>query len=282
MTDLGDGQRRNHQTRPVASKELSAPNVVAVSLVEGCDERSRLAANAAAHGPDCAPPTSNAPSITPTWPAAATWPSTLPTGSSPAPSKPTGTPPCAHSTMRRKPATGPGASTPPGSPTPRKPASPSSSPTCPPSGTTRPPRSGNASASPGCCSPTSPSPGPATPSPRTSAWPAASTAPSPSRHPCPSGSAPDPRRGRHRHRRTARRPWEKQPDPGRPLTPGRVRRGFRNIRRGLGTPARVAKPSRPGPGRPKGSSKGPHPATRSPAKPPNHTKQIRRLTRQEG
>ncbi len=59
-----------------------------------------------------------------------------------------------------------------------------------------------------------------------------------------------------------RRPWEKQPDPARPLTPGRVRRGFRNIRRDLGTPARVAKPSRPGPGRPKGSSKGP--ATRDP------------------
>jgi hypothetical protein len=56
-----------------------------------------------------------------------------------------------------------------------------------------------------------------------------------------------------------RRPWEKQPDPARPLTPGRVRRGFRNIRRELGAPARVAKPSRPGPGRPKGSSKGPAP-----------------------
>jgi len=56
-----------------------------------------------------------------------------------------------------------------------------------------------------------------------------------------------------------RRPWEKQPDPARPLTPGRVRRGFRNIRRHLGTPARVAKPSRPGPGRPKGSTKGPAP-----------------------
>lgn len=53
-----------------------------------------------------------------------------------------------------------------------------------------------------------------------------------------------------------RRPWEKHPDPARPLAPGRVRRGFRNIRRELGTPARVAKPSRPGPGRPKGSSKG--------------------------
>jgi hypothetical protein len=56
-----------------------------------------------------------------------------------------------------------------------------------------------------------------------------------------------------------RRPWEKHPDPSRPLPPGRVRRGFRNIRRDLGTPARVAKPARPGPGRPKGSSKGPAP-----------------------
>ena len=56
-----------------------------------------------------------------------------------------------------------------------------------------------------------------------------------------------------------RRPWEKHPDPARPLAPGRVRRGFRNIRRDLGTPARVAKPSRPGPGRPQGSTKGPAP-----------------------
>jgi DDE superfamily endonuclease len=56
-----------------------------------------------------------------------------------------------------------------------------------------------------------------------------------------------------------RRPWEKRPDPARPLSPGRVRRGFRNIHRDLGTPARVPKPARPGPGRPKGSSKGPAP-----------------------
>jgi len=56
-----------------------------------------------------------------------------------------------------------------------------------------------------------------------------------------------------------RRPWEKHPDPSRPLPPGRVRRGFRNIRRDLGTPARVAKPARPGPGRPEGSGKGPAP-----------------------
>jgi hypothetical protein len=56
-----------------------------------------------------------------------------------------------------------------------------------------------------------------------------------------------------------RRPWEKRPDPGRPLPPGRVRRGFTNIRPRLGTPARVAKPARPGPGRPKGSASGPAP-----------------------
>jgi hypothetical protein len=56
-----------------------------------------------------------------------------------------------------------------------------------------------------------------------------------------------------------RRPWERQPEPTRPLSPGRVRRGFANIRPRLGTPARVAKPSRPGPGRPKGTATGPAP-----------------------
>jgi DDE superfamily endonuclease len=72
-----------------------------------------------------------------------------------------------------------------------------------------------------------------------------------------------------------RRPWEKHPDPARPLTPGRVRRGFRNIRRELGTPAHVAKPSRPGPGRPKGSSNGPAP--RYPL--PGETARPRKTTR---
>jgi DDE superfamily endonuclease len=56
-----------------------------------------------------------------------------------------------------------------------------------------------------------------------------------------------------------RRPWEKPPDPTRPLTPGRTRRGFPNIRRQIGTPAHVGKPGRPGPGRPQGSASGPAP-----------------------
>jgi len=56
-----------------------------------------------------------------------------------------------------------------------------------------------------------------------------------------------------------RRPWEKRPSPARPLSPGRVRRGFPNIRPRLGTPAHVAKPARPGPGRPRGAVSGPAP-----------------------
>ncbi len=56
-----------------------------------------------------------------------------------------------------------------------------------------------------------------------------------------------------------RRAWEKPRDPSRPLTPGRARRGFPNIRRQIGTPAHVAKPSAPGPGRPKGTTRGPAP-----------------------
>ena len=43
------------------------------------------------------------------------------------------------------------------------------------------------------------------------------------------------------------------------MTPGQVRRGFANIRELLGTPAHVAKPAKPGPGRPKGSASGPAP-----------------------
>jgi len=56
-----------------------------------------------------------------------------------------------------------------------------------------------------------------------------------------------------------RRPWEKRPGPSRPLAPGRVRRGFSNIRTRIGTPARVAKSAKPGPGRPKGTRTRPAP-----------------------
>jgi hypothetical protein len=64
-----------------------------------------------------------------------------------------------------------------------------------------------------------------------------------------------------------RRPWEKPPGPGRPVTAGLVRRGFRNIRRQIGTPAHVAKPGHPGPGRPKGTARGPAPRYPIPKKP---------------
>jgi DDE superfamily endonuclease len=50
-----------------------------------------------------------------------------------------------------------------------------------------------------------------------------------------------------------RRPWERPAPPGR-LTPARVRRGFRNLRAKTTCPAGAPKPSRPGPGRPPGST----------------------------
>ncbi|MEY9969075.1 hypothetical protein ABIA33_007162 [Streptacidiphilus sp. MAP12-16] len=49
-----------------------------------------------------------------------------------------------------------------------------------------------------------------------------------------------------------RRPWER-PLPSNRLTPARVRRGFRNLCTMIPTPARVQKPTTPGPGRPIGS-----------------------------
>ncbi|MCX5233492.1 NF041680 family putative transposase [Streptomyces sp. NBC_00233] len=55
-----------------------------------------------------------------------------------------------------------------------------------------------------------------------------------------------------------RRPWEKPLTPD-TLTPGRVRRGYRRIRRILGTPAKAPKASRPGPGRPPGRTSSPAP-----------------------
>jgi hypothetical protein len=50
-----------------------------------------------------------------------------------------------------------------------------------------------------------------------------------------------------------RRPWER-PQPVERLSPARVRRGFRYIRKRLPCPAAVARPSRPGAGRPPGRS----------------------------
>lgn len=64
-----------------------------------------------------------------------------------------------------------------------------------------------------------------------------------------------------------RLPWERPRPTGR-LTPVRVRRGFRRLRAHLGTPANPPKPSRAGPGRPKGTKTGPrqrHPAIKKAA-----------------
>ena len=55
-----------------------------------------------------------------------------------------------------------------------------------------------------------------------------------------------------------RRPWER-PLPPQQLSPCRVRRGYRRLRRILGTPASAPKPSRPSPGRPKGRTSTPVP-----------------------
>jgi hypothetical protein len=59
-----------------------------------------------------------------------------------------------------------------------------------------------------------------------------------------------------------RLPWERPRAPTK-LTPTRVRRGFRQLRATIGTPASPPKSSRPGPGRPKGTRKPPR--TRYPA-----------------
>ncbi|MCP3913771.1 MAG: transposase [Actinomycetia bacterium] len=53
-----------------------------------------------------------------------------------------------------------------------------------------------------------------------------------------------------------RLPWERRSDPNK-LTPTRVRRGFRRLRAHIGTPAHPPKPSRAGPGRPKGTRRPP-------------------------
>jgi hypothetical protein len=59
-----------------------------------------------------------------------------------------------------------------------------------------------------------------------------------------------------------RRPWERRPRPGKPLTPYRVRRAFRHVRDRLGTPTRLPKTRHPGPGRPPGGRNTPAPRHR--------------------
>lgn len=72
-----------------------------------------------------------------------------------------------------------------------------------------------------------------------------------------------------------RRPWQPRPEPGTVLSPYRTRLGFRRLRARLGTPAKPAKSSRPGPGRPKGSKnrpKAPCPPHRKNTKTDTHPK----------
>jgi Transposase DDE domain len=66
-----------------------------------------------------------------------------------------------------------------------------------------------------------------------------------------------------------RLPWQK-PQPTGTLTPGRVRRGFSHLLPHIGSPASAPKPTRPGPGRPKGSRS--TPAQRHPVIKKTHVK----------
>ena len=64
-----------------------------------------------------------------------------------------------------------------------------------------------------------------------------------------------------------RHPWDRPAPAGRPPTPGRVRRGFARLARRTGTPAKRPKPTRPGPGRPPGTTRSPrqrYPVTMKP------------------
>ena len=67
-----------------------------------------------------------------------------------------------------------------------------------------------------------------------------------------------------------RRRWEKPIPHDRPLTPRRVHRGFPILRRHLGTPASIPKPTTAGPGRPPGTTRPPrtrHPVGKKNAAP---------------
>ncbi len=75
-----------------------------------------------------------------------------------------------------------------------------------------------------------------------------------------------------------RRPWHPKPQPGTISSPYRTRLGFRRLRAQLGSPAKPAKFSRPGPGRPKGSKnrpKSPRPPHRKTTKPDTNYTQRR-------
>jgi hypothetical protein len=74
-----------------------------------------------------------------------------------------------------------------------------------------------------------------------------------------------------------RLPWEAPAEPG-TSTPARVRRGFRNLRPDLGCPASAPKPSRPGPGRPKGRRN----TRRAPVYDPGETTKRNRSLTQQG
>ena len=70
-----------------------------------------------------------------------------------------------------------------------------------------------------------------------------------------------------------RRPWETRPPGNRPLAPGRVRRGFANIRVSSAPPPMSPNPPGQDQDAPKAPSKAQHPATQSRRKPAPRTRQ---------
>ena len=73
-----------------------------------------------------------------------------------------------------------------------------------------------------------------------------------------------------------RRPWEKQPDTTRPLSPGRVRRGSSTSAPTSAPPPVSRNPPGPAPAGPRAAAKAQHPATCSPAKQARHEPRTRR------
>ena len=74
-----------------------------------------------------------------------------------------------------------------------------------------------------------------------------------------------------------RRPWHPRPDPGKPLSPCKVRLGFRRLRARIGTPADSPKPARPAPAARKARRTARNPATAPPQERTDH-QQTRRVT----